>query len=165
MVRKDDVVVELINGLKKAQILNKDCQYILLDLEGFLCKENKFMRFSIDDEYLECLKKVFDDILKCDKDAKIVVCAYKDELVDNQQNKFIYADSIWISTNTSEEYLIDIFNEETAEISPSDISNYTETSEMIECEILFLDNSGNIKKVIEVFNETEIKNIKIIYWD
>ncbi len=93
------------------------------------------------------------------------MCAYKDELVDNQQNKFIYADSIWISTNTSEEYLIDIFNEETAEISPSDISNYTETSEMIESEILFLDNSGNIKKVIEVFNETEIKNIKIIYWD
>ncbi|QVK16924.1 hypothetical protein KHQ81_08415 [Mycoplasmatota bacterium] len=157
--------MEFINGLKKAQMLNKDCDYILLDLEGFLCITNRFYRFSIDDEQLEYLNNVLDNILKCDNEAKIMVCAYKDELVDNEQKTFIYADSILISTSISKESIIDIFNEGLDEFSPSDISTYEEISEIDKNEMMYITNNGTIKTMAEVLKETEIKNIKIIYWD
>lgn len=157
--------MDFINGLKKAQMLNKDCEYILLDLEGFLCISNRFYRFSIDDQQLEYLKTVLDNILNCDNEAKIMVCAYKDELVDNEQKTFIYADTILISTSINEESLIDSFNEGLDGISPSDISTYEEISELDKNEMMYIDNNGTIKTMTEVLKETEIKNIKILYWD
>lgn len=157
--------MRLMNSIKKAQMLNNDCQYVLLNIDGFLCTEDKFMRFSIDDENLEYLKKVLDGIFRHDNYAKVLACAYKDQLIDSEKKEFMYADSIWISTNASEEYLTDIFNKDTKEISPSDISDYSTISEMIENGILFVGDDGHIKKASEVFNSQEIGNIKVIYWD
>lgn len=157
--------MSLLNGIKKVQMLNNDCQYVLLNIDGFLCRENKFMRFSIDDENLEHLKKVLDRIRRNDSYAKVLACAYKDKLVDSKKKEFMYADSIWISTNISKEYLTDIFNEETREISPSDVSDGSTISELIENDILFVGDDGYIRNVMEIYNNQEIANIKVMYWD
>lgn len=157
--------MNFINGLKKVQMLNHDSDYILLDLEGFLCITDKFYRFSIDDDQLETLKNALDNIVNHDENTKIIVCAYKDELVDNEQKTFIYADSILISTSISKENIVDIFNEEIDEIFPSDISAYDEISGIDKNKMMYISNNGIIKTMSETFNAIEIKNIKIIYWD
>lgn len=157
--------MNFIKGLKKIQMLNKDSDYILLDLDGFLCITDKFYRFSIDDDQLEYLKYVLDNIVNYDDKAKIMVCAYKNELVDSEQKTFIYADSILISTKISKENIIDIFNEALDEISPSDISKYDEINEIEKSEMVYISNNGTTKAMTEVLNEIEIKNSKIIYWD
>lgn len=157
--------MDFTKGLKKIQMLNKDSDYILLDLDGFLCITDKFYRFSIDDDQLEYLKYALDNIINYDDKAKLMVCAYKNELVDNEQKIFIYADSILISTKISKENIIDIFNEALDEISPSDISTYDEISEIDKNEMVYISNNGTTKTMTEVLNEIEIKNSKIIYWD
>lgn len=146
-------------------MLSNTCQYVLLDIDGFLFTENKFKRFSIDDENLEYLKKVLDRIISYDKYAKVLACAYKDRLIDSEKKEFMYADSIWISTNIGEKHLKDIFNEETKEIYPSDISDYSTISEIIENGIMFVGDNGCIRNAMEVFNKQEIENIKAVYWD
>lgn len=157
--------MEFIDGLKKVQKLNNDCDYVLVDLEGFLCRTNIFYRFSIDDEQLQHLENALDNILKLDNESKIMACAYGDELVDNDQKAFVYSDSLLVSTSISKERIIDIFNEGLDEISPSQISTYKEMSEVYNNEIMYIANDGTIKTLVEVLTETEIKNVKIIYWD
>lgn len=157
--------MSLLDAINKVEVTGNTCNYILLGIDAFLCKEDKLMRFSVDEESLENLKKVMDSVFRYDDTSKILVCAYKDKLRDKENNEFIYGDCIWISTNISIKDLTDIFEEKMGSDYPSDIGDYFTISELIENNIMFVDEDGSINEVMQILNYQELKQVKVVYWD
>jgi len=96
--------------------------------------------------------------------SKVLVGIYTDELTDSNNNKFIYADTLWIITNLGIQDIKGLFDTVSLDLSPSDIGDY-KTVEALINDIRFINNRYAVTGFLEEFGKENIKRIKVLYWD
>ena len=156
-----DQLEKVFKGLNIEGSIN----YILADYDLFFANQNSFARFSLDEEDIPLLKKTISYIKKNDDLLKVFVCIYRDELTDNNNKKFIYADSLWILTNLEIHKLSNLFHDLSPDISPSSISAYESVEELINSGIKLISGNENTVCFLNEYSNECLKNLKIIYWD
>ncbi len=151
--------------LDKVKLLNHECLYVLMSYIDFLDKDKTQMQFAVDNEELHSIIQMINEIHKLDDRCKVLVCAYLDELVDSAGIKFVYADSLWIISDITQEELETLLESNCGEVYPSDISNYSSIKELIDQNIMIAENRDSIMEFKQSEYHKYIENVKVLYWD
>ena len=121
-----------------------------------------FQLSSVDDENeLNQIREFCQRLIRLG--AKIYVYAYS-ENVDSLGKGYIYADCLWVDTTLSIKDL-NVFFEQYKNVEPSDISLIKETGEYNQRNLYLFKLTGEIVEFKEIIDETNLDNIKSLYWD
>lgn len=150
---------------KKKNVKINDMDCLLVDYDLFFNEElGKYNCFSIDDmDEISKIKTICYKLIQLG--AKIYVFAYN-ENENSRGEKYIYADCLWVDTTLSVNELYTFFKED-KDVEPSDISIVKKTGEYNQNNLFLFKATGEIvefKKIIDT-TETDLTNIKSLYWD
>lgn len=140
--------------------------YILVDYELFFNEElGKYNRFSIDDkEGIQDIKKVINEILNTDINAKVYICSYSYETTDYKGERNIYADCIWLDTSIDIISVRQLFDGFTS-VQPSSVTFLKEMDEYYQPHFYLFMNNGDIIDLRENIPSNNFDNVIILYWD
>jgi len=157
-------LVDMYNGIKEIIPLG---HFILIDYCTFFDSANLggYTRFAIDNiNEIELLKTIIDRLLTADKNAKLYVCVYGNELVDKGGEKFLYGDSIWINTYIDISFVNQLFDKYKM-IQPTLVRNLSEAEEINQKPIICFSRSGDVIKITESNNTEKADRVIVLYWD
>ena len=153
-------VIEIVNKYQN-EILDKS---ILVEYGLFFNEvaENR-CKFVIDElEELEELNCVIRKIVVEDKNAEIYVNTYGIDF--EEENIYIYADSLWINTMLEVKEIYDFF-EDFHKIEPTDIVSLVE-DETIDGTVALVILANGIEENYRSFiKKRKLSKIKSLYWD
>ena len=153
-------LIEIVNKYQN-EILDKS---ILVEYGLFFNEvaENR-CKFVIDElEELEELNCVIRKIVVEDKNAEIYVNTYGIDF--EEENIYIYADSLWINTMLEVKEIYDFF-EDFHKIEPTDIVSLVE-DETIDGTVALVILANGIKENYRSFiKKRKLSKIKSLYWD
>ena len=153
-------LIEIVNKYKN-EILDKS---ILVEYGLFFNEvaENR-CKFVIDElEELEELNCVIRKIVVEDKNAEIYVNTYGIDF--EEENIYIYADSLWINTMLEVKEIYDFF-EDFHKIEPTDIVSLVE-DETIDGTVALVILANGIEENYRSFiKKRKLSKIKSLYWD
>ena len=153
-------LIEIVNKYQN-EILDKS---ILVEYGLFFNEvaENR-CKFVIDElEELEELNCVIRKIVVEDKNAEIYVNTYGIDF--EEENIYIYADSLWINTMLEVKEIYDFF-EDFHKIEPTDIVSLVE-DETIDGTVALVILANGIEEYYRSFiKKRKLSKIKSLYWD
>ena len=131
---------------------------ILIEYELFF--NNNYCSFAID-EYKK-LNNIISKIKESDKNAKIYVCTYGVEFMDNGIH--IYGDTLWIDTSINVDKIYDFFKT-SKEIEPSDIVLLSDDETIDGVVTLVFMSDGMVEDYKSFIENVQLNKIKSLYWD
>lgn len=153
-------LIEIVNKYQN-EILDKS---ILVEYGLFFNEvaENR-CKFVIDElEELEELNCVIRKIVVEDKNAEIYVNTYGIDF--EEENIYIYADSLWINTMLEMKEIYDFF-EDFHKIEPTDIVSLVEDETIDGTVVLVILANGIEENYRSFIKKRKLSKIKSLYWD
>lgn len=138
---------------------------VLVDYDIYFDKNSReYNSFSLDDEELLDLHRLLMTVKAYDPACKFYVLTYGYELTDTNEEKYTYADQLWIDTNLPickiEELVSTIGLTE-----PSEIRYFNDCDEIEYYKIYLVSRSKNGEAVISEIEKEKADQIVTLYWD